>query len=213
MTSSACTRRDTTTKAAQGTRRPLGQSRLGGPVIDLPKGSSRRRTSSFVTQLDLAWLAPSVNGRCWLPEDHGFLFFFYNLFVEQNGVRQVALVHYFSGTARQLRRVVREHSGWFWRGMSLVGWCDGVEFMKDRYRPDGRWDYFAGMKQSKIGGYPSNPQWQVEDVEQSLAGDGRLLLLQVGEDVTGGGCLCYFIEEADHFQRRFDHCEAVWGQT
>ncbi len=196
-------------KAAEAPEMPLGQSRVGGPILDLPEGFEPPPDLFFVAQLDLAWLAPSANKKYWLPDDRGFLFFFYRMFAD----RQVGHVHYFPGTARQLRRVVREHPGWFWRGMTLVGWSDEEEFLKERYRPDGQWDWFAGMKKSKMGGYPSNPQWHEEDVARALAGDTRLLLLQVGEDVTEEGCLCYFIEEADWYHKRFDRCEAVWGQT
>ncbi len=199
-------------KAAESPEMPLGQSRIGGPVVDLPPGFQPPDDLFFVAQLDLAWLGPADSGEL-LPDNRGFLYFFFNLFVEEAGIRQVAKVHYFPGAARQLRRTVREHTSWFWRGTTLVGCTAEQEFLADRFGPDGRWDYFAGVGKTKISGYPSNPQWDEEDVARALAGDERFLLLQVGEDVTESGCLCYFIGGADCYHRRFDDVEAVWGQT
>src|SRR5262245_21129421 len=66
-------------RAAEAPEMPLGQSRIGGPVIDLPEGFEPPADLFFVAQLDLAWLAPSAAREMWLPDDHGFLFFFYNL--------------------------------------------------------------------------------------------------------------------------------------
>jgi hypothetical protein len=148
-----------------------------------------------------------------MPDNRGFLYFFYKCIVEEMSVHQVARVFYFPGTAQQLRRTVREHNGWFWRGMSLVGCSVEEEFLKDRFGGDGRWDYFAGIGKTKVGGYPSHPQWNAGDVARALAGDTKMLLLQVGEDVTESGCLCFFIDGADCFHIRFDNVEAVWGQT
>ncbi len=199
-------------KAAEAPEMPLGQSRIGGPVMDLPEGFEPPADLCFVAQLDLAWLSPCDESEA-LPDHQGFLYFFYNLFIEEAGVRQVARVHYFPGTAQQLRRTIREHKGWFWRGTTLVNCSAEEEVLAGRYTADGRWDYFAGMNKTKIGGYPSNPQWGEREVAQALAGDGKFLLLQVGEDITEGGCLCFFIDGGDCFNKRFDNCQAVWGQT
>jgi hypothetical protein len=50
-------------------------------------------------------------------------------------------------------------------------------------------------------------------VARALDGDNKFLLLQVGEDVTESGCLCYFIGRADCYHKCFGDVEAVWGQT
>jgi hypothetical protein len=60
---------------------------------------------------------------------------------------------------------------------------------------------------------PSNPQWSEREVARALDADNNQVLLQVGEDITGEGCLCYFIDAGDCFHQRFDQCWAVWGQT
>ncbi len=199
-------------KAAEAPEMPLGQSRVGGPIIDLPEGFEHPPDLFFVAQLDLAWLG-SCDPNELLPDNQGFLYFFYNLLVEETGVRQVARVYHFPGAAQQLRRTVREHEGWFWRGMTLVGCSSEEELLEECFGPDGQWDYFAGMSKTKIGGYPSNPQWGEADVARTLAADKNHLLLQVGEDVTEGGCLCFFIDYGDCYHKCFDNVEAVWGQT
>src|SRR5262249_8655013 len=104
-------------KASQAPEMPMGQSRVGGPIVDLPEGFQHPENMYFVAQLDLAWLSPCDKGE-YLPAE-GFLFFFYN-FLHRDDGRQWARVHYFSGTAQQLRRTVREHQGWFWRGTTFV---------------------------------------------------------------------------------------------
>lgn len=185
---------------------PLGQSRIGGPIIDLPEGFEHPDDLFFVAQLDLAWLAPCAARETLLPADHGFLYFFMSDSV-------VAQVHYFPGTAQELRRTVREHDDWFCDGITLSGWSEEDEVLAERFQPNGDWDHFAGMEKTKIGGFPSNPQWHEEDVALALADDRKQLLLQVGEDVTQEGCLCYFIDAVDLHQKRFDRCKAVWGQT
>ena len=48
---------------------------------------------------------------------------------------------------------------------------------------------------------------------RALAGGAKSLLLQVGEDITDEGCLCFFIRKSDCIHKRFDDVEAVWGQT
>ena len=192
--------------AARAPDMPLGQSRIGGPIIDLPDGFEHPPDLFFVAQLDLAWLAPCAASELLLPADHGFLYFFMS-------DSEVARVHYFPGAAQQLHRTVREHDDWFCYGMTLVGWSEEEEVLGERFQAEGDWDYFAGMEKTKIGGYPSNPQWHEDDIALALAGDRRQLLLQVGEDVTNEGCLCYFIDTEDCRQKRFDRCKAIWGQT
>jgi transposase len=169
-------------KASEAPEIPLGQSRIGGPIIDLPEGFEHPENMFFVAQLDLAWLSPCDKAEL-LPEK-GFLFFFYNFLLEKDDFRQLARIHFFPGTVEQLRRTVREHQSWFWRGTTLVGCTAEEEDRQDRYKPDGRWDYFAGMKKTKINGYPSNPQWSEREVARALDSDSKMVLLQVGEDWT-----------------------------
>jgi hypothetical protein len=69
------------------------------------------------------------------------------------------------------------------------------------------------MNKTKIGGFPSNPQWGEREVARALDEDQNFLLLQVGEDVTGEGCLCFFIDLGDLSRQCFDQCVPVWGQT
>lgn len=75
----------------------------------------------------------------------------------------------------------------------MIGWSEEEEVLADRFDSDGNWDEFTGMDKTKIGGYPSNPQWDEADVTRALASGRRQLLLRVGEDFTQEGCLCYFI--------------------
>jgi len=193
---------------------PLGQSRIGGPVIDVPEGFEFPDDMFFVAQLDLAWVS-SFDRSGVLPKE-GFLFFFFG------GSRNSMHVHYHPGAARQLRRIVKEpqDEDWFEVGIALEDCAAEEEFWRDRFSGDEDdeeeirdWDYFAGMEATKIGGYPCNPQWGEDEVVEALESGKRKLLLQVGEDVTGEGTLCYFIRTDELAQRRFESCQAVWGQT
>jgi uncharacterized protein YwqG len=199
--------------AAQAADMPLGQSRIGGPIIDLPEGFEHPPDLFFVAQFDLAWLAPCTLTESLLPAGQGFLYFFYNMLIADHRRQEVGQVHYFPGAAQQLRRTIREHDDWFSEGTTLADWSEEEELLEERFQADGEWDSWNGMDKTKIGGYPSNPQWYEEDVARALAANNRQLLLQVGEDITAEGCLCCFIDTADLRHKRFDRCEFVWGQS
>jgi uncharacterized protein YwqG len=196
-------------KASDVPEMALGQSRVGGPIVDLPEVLENPENMFFVAQLDLGWLSPCDKGE-FLPAE-GFLYFFYN-YLTRGDSRQWAQVRYFPGSAQQLRRTGREHQGWFWRGTTLVECTAEVEVLQDRFKND-RWNYFAGTEKAKIGGYPSNPQWGEKEVASALNEDNNFLLLQIGEDITDGGCLCFFIDLGDCSRQDFTNVQAIWGQT
>jgi len=196
-------------KAAEAPEIPMGHSRIGGPIIDLPPDFEHPADLYFIAQLDLAWLTHETKQK--LLPDHGFLFFFYNCLITDD-VREVGLVHYFPGTSQQLRRIVREHESWFWEGTTLTECTIAQEELKSRFDDEG-WKYFEGMGKTKIDGLPSNPQWCDDEIEEALDNGKKMLLLQVGEDVTNEGCLHFFIKRSDLVGRNFDSCDAVWGQT
>jgi len=53
---------------------PLGQSRYGGPIADLPKGVTCPKGMTFAAQLDLAAIAP-FDQESRLPKTGQLLFF------------------------------------------------------------------------------------------------------------------------------------------
>lgn len=192
--------------AEEAPRMPRGKSRIGGPVSDLPPKFEPPDDMIFVAQLDLSWIAK--HDKHGLLPNHGHLFFYFNY----DGPRDVGLLHYFPGEAKELRRTEHEHERMFYRGTTLSRCAPDVDLLKDRFDAEG-WKYFEGWEKTKIGGIPSNPQWCDDEAVAALAGGKKTLLLQIGTDVTDDGAMHFFIKTSDLTKRRFKECEAVYGST
>ncbi len=183
----------------------LGGCRIGGPIVDLPPGIDYPQAGYvFVAQLDLGRLAEyDLPGL--LPKE-GFLIFFmkpgYPEFEDY-------VVH--STVARSdLRRVVREHEDWFYEGAAISGYSKEVEDIAERYDEDG-WSCFAGSERSKVYGIYTHVQ-KSEDEIIRVTEEG-VVLLQVGEDLTGEGVLSVLIKRDQLEAGSFGRCQIEWGQT
>lgn len=195
---------------------PLGHSRYGGPVVDLPKGVSYSKDLLFATQLDLAQFAPFDKSGV-LPK-HGQLIIFSDI-IEKKG-----LVIYSEAPNEDLVRITREHDDHFFLGVLIRDVFSEEESFEERFRdPEAEWetpneegkvgDYFAGSEKSKVFGIYTDCQYERADIEEIVYSD-KVLLLQVGEEgFNEEGVFSVLISREDLIQRRFDACEFSWSQS
>jgi len=184
---------------------PLGHSRYGGPVIDLPPGIEHPRDLHFAAQLDLSVFSPfDVTGL--LPKTGQLLFF--------ADIRRAAgLVIHADFPNSDLVRTVVEHEMDFYSGVLITNVRPGSERWDDRFDERGRWDGFSGSESSKLFGAPVHCQWSREEVEAILL-SGKQVLLQIGENgFNDEGVFSVFIDQNDLAKRNFSRCEFTWGQT
>ena len=165
---------------------PIGHSRYGGPVIDLPKGIGHPKGLRFAGQLDLAKFSP-FDKTGLLPKT-GQLIFFADI---SNGRGKVI---YADVPNDSLIRTINEHEDNFFLGVLVDKVFTDEDVFSDRFREaedewdkehaneDGMlWDDFAGSDNSKIFGIYTHCQYGQEEIEKITFSD-KLLLLQVGEN-------------------------------
>ena len=199
-------------KAGDAPRLSRGQSRVGGPIVDLPPGVGYPDGMTFAAQLELAKLAP-LDRRELLPAT-GYLYFF----VGPQG--ETGQVFHADVGARSLVRAVREHEGWFFEGRGIGRISEGTERLEDRYEVvedlEGgealEWGYNAGAELTKVYGIYTHCQKGPEEIA-AISASTQVLLLQIGEDFTGEGVWSVRIEEDDLRARRFSACVFEWGQS
>lgn len=190
---------------------PLGHSRCGGPIVDLPPDVAYPNGLFFAAQLDLAAIAPyDVAGL--LPKT-GQLLFFTEVYEE------TGKVFYADVPNHSLVRTIKEHDESFYDGCLIKGFSNEVETLQERFDPslveeegDTGWDYFAGSKKSKLFGIYTHCQLAQAEVE-AITFSSKILLLQIGEDFTEEGVLSVLIEQEDLKNRNFANCEFAWGQS
>ena len=197
---------------------PLGHSRYGGPVIDLPNGIEHPEGLRFAAQLDLAKLSP-FDKTGLLPKT-GQLIFFADI------LNDTGKVIYADVTNNSLVRLIREHEDNFFLGVLVEKIFADVEVFSDRFRDaedewerehaneDGKlWDDFAGSDKSKMFGIYTHCQYGQEEIEEITFSD-KLLLLQVGENgFNDEGVFSVLISRQDLINKNFDNCEFAWGQS
>lgn len=189
---------------------PPGQSRVGGPVIDLPEHTDYPANLFFVAQLDMAEF--SKFDKTGLLPQSGYLYFFADEYGEN------CKVLYADVAAHELVRVVKEHEENFWIGCLIGSVRSDTESFGERYRMEDReddtpaWDCFAGSEKSKIYGIYTHCQYEEEDIK-NITCSNDVLLLQIGEDFTEEGVLSVLIDKNDLIQRNFDRCRSDWGQS
>jgi uncharacterized protein YwqG len=195
-----------------------GQSRYGGPVMDLPPTVQHPAGLRFAAQLDLAKVSP-FDKTGLLPKS-GQLIFFADI---RNDTGKVI---YADVPNDQLSRKIVEHDDNFFEGILIESFYADVEKWEDRFREpeeesekeyaneDGKlWDSFAGSDQSKIFGIYTHCQYGQEEIEKITFSD-RVLLLQVGENgFNDEGVFSVLISRSDLKNRNFSKCEFAWGQS
>jgi Domain of unknown function (DUF1963) len=197
---------------------PLGHSRYGGPVLDLPPGFVQPDGFRFAAQLDLSQFAP-FDKHHLLPQS-GHIFVFADIIHDTGKVIFADIP-----TADLVRHFV-EHDDNFYSGMCVDQVYPDTESLSERLRDpqdeeekayanaDGKiWDYFAGSEKSKVFGIFTHCQVPQEGIEAITFGD-RVVLLQVGEnDFNDSGVFSVLIPRQDLLDRNFDNCEFAWSQS
>jgi uncharacterized protein YwqG len=197
---------------------PIGHSRYGGPVIDLPKGIEHPKGLQFAGQLDLAKFSP-FDKTGLLPKT-GQLIFFADILNDKGKVIYADVPN------DSLIRKINEHDDNFFLGVLVNKVFSDEEVFSDRFREaedewdkehaneDGKiWDVFAGSDKSKIFGIYTHCQFGQEEIEKITFSD-KLLLLQVGENgFNDEGVFCVLIDRQDLINKNFDNCEFAWGQS
>lgn len=195
---------------------PLGQSRYGGPLVDLPTGFAYPDDLRFAAQLDLSKFSPFDKSDL-LPKK-GQLIFFADI------MNDTGKVIYADVPNDQLVRVTKEHEDNFFSGILIDKIYADTETLEERYseaeegdedvNEEGKvWNYFAGHEQSKIFGIYTHCQLQAEEIEEISFSD-RVVLLQVGENgFNEEGVFTVTIPKEDLKNLNFDNCEFVWAQS
>ncbi len=197
---------------------PLGHSRYGGPIADLPENFDYPEDLRFAAQLDLKQIAP--HDMYGLLPKTGHLFFFADI-MEDKG-----LVVYADIDNSELVRVVKDHEDNFFEGVLIKEAFATTEKLSDRYRDpedeyeeedandDGLiWDYFEGSETSKIFGIFTHCQAQEQQILDVVNSD-KLVLLQIGENgFNDEGVFSVLIELEDLKALNFSNCEFHWGQS
>lgn len=195
---------------------PLGQSRYGGPVVDLPPGAAYPAELLFAAQLDLTLFSPHDTSGL-LPKEGQLIFF-----ADSYGWRGKMI--YTHVPNKNLVRTVNEHDSMFFTGVLIDTVFADTESLSARYRApefddereetneDGKiWDDYAEGKKSKLFGIYTNHQWEETDILEILESN-EVLLLQVGKDMCGNTGIFSVLIDRDNLQNRnFDNCRFSWS--
>jgi uncharacterized protein YwqG len=189
------------------------RSRIGGPIVDLPKGIAYPAEMFFVAQLNLREFAE--HDPLGLLPKTGFLYFFIGGYGDEGAVFNADV------KADELVRVVKEHDKWFFDGCLVSTIRPEEENFAARYdrevSDEGgeatlEWNYGAGMDKSKIYGIYTHCQKQEETIIKITKSE-YTLLLQIGSDVTGSGVWSVRIKTSDLEKRDFSKCLFEYGQS
>jgi len=202
---------------------PLGQSRYGGPVVDLPKNMIYPEGLLFVASLDLAEFSKFDTYEL-LPKK-GQLYFFWS---PDEGKQET---FYADIVNDELTRVIKEHGNNFYIGSTIENIQKGQERFSDRYCIDDEdeieeqegntewmynnlvWDSSAGSEKSKVFGVFTHCQYDPNDIAEKTYSD-NVLLLQVGENsFNDEGVLSVMINKGDLKKLNFSNCIYEWAQT
>lgn len=187
---------------------PLGASRLGGPIADLPEKMQIPTGMHFAALLNLH--AITKHDLVGLLPNTGYLFFFIG------GYGDEGAVIYSDCDSSKLHRHFFDHDKWFWDGCLIEKSTSEIEDLSSRYIDvpgEGRqWDAFAGSEMSKIYGIYTHCQKSESEIIE-ISSSSKILLLQIGEDYTGEGVWSVLIEKVDLTNRNFSNCSFDWGQS
>jgi uncharacterized protein YwqG len=187
---------------------PLGCSRIGGPVVDLPDDIDYPDGYTFMAQINCSDIK-SFDKDGLLPEN-GFLYFFVKDY-NNDGI-----VYYSDKDISLLKRVIKEHEKEYFSGKLIIDYRKDTETISSRYTMENgikEWDYFAGDMMSKIYGIYSNCQAGEEEIFEFMNDKNRLILLQIGEDYMGEGCQSVIINKNDLMKRDFSKCIFEYNQS
>lgn len=189
---------------------PMGKSRIGGPVVDLPPSIDYPKNMYFAGQFNLQELS-KYDDKGYLPKT-GFLYVFVDDDLEGK-------VIYADCEVNSLKRVIKEHEGTLFDGCLIADYRVETESVTERYdeewAKDGEelgWNYFAGFEKTKFFGMYNNCQLEEEEILEIMSST-QVLLLQIGEEFTVDGILNVLIEEEDLKNKNFNNCIVEWSQS
>ena len=197
---------------------PLGKSRYGGCVIDLPKTVQHPKNMRFAAQLDLSEFSPF--DKLGLLPKTGQLIFFANI-MEDTGK-----VFYANVPNNELERHIVAHEDNFWEGILIDKIYAETETLSERFtepeneedkkyaNKEGKiWDDFKGSDKNKIFGIYTNCQLGEEEIEE-ITFSNQIVLLQVGENgFVDEGVFSVLINKKDLQNKHFNNCKFVWAQS
>ena len=187
---------------------PMGCSRIGGPVVDLPDDVLYPEGYYFMAQLNCTAIKPF--DKIGLLPEKGFLYFFARNYLQEG------YVFYTPKGKEYLHRVAKEHEDCYYSGKIINQYITGTETIYSRYIMEGgkkEWDYFAGGELSKIYGIYTNCQAKEEEVLQFMEDRNKIILLQIGADYFGEGCQSVFIDKSDLINKDFSKCIFEYNQS
>lgn len=196
---------------------PLGQSRYGGCIIDIPKGFEIPKGMRFAGQLDLK-IASQFDPQQRLPKTGQLLFF-------ADIITGIGKVVYCKCRNDELERVIEEHEDNFFSGVLISSFKSNQEKLSDYYKvadedfgwddlnSEGkRWDDFEGYKKSKMFGVYIHCQTSAEERIRIM--EKEIVLLQIGENgFNDDGVFNVLIKEHDLENRNFENCTLEWAQS
>ncbi len=220
---------------------PLGHSRYGGCVVDLPKDMEHPEEMRFAGQLDLKEI--SKYDQTGLLPKTGQLIFFADLLKDKGKVIYVDVEN------ENLRRLIIEHEDNFFLGVLIKKIRSTEESFSDYYEEpyeddlecwecedniltcacdedikknqmnalnlnkEGKiWGDFNGCEKSKIFGVYANCQLSSEEKLEVMK--SKIVLLQIGENgFNDEGVFNILIEENDLRNNNFENCILEWSQT
>lgn len=198
---------------------PLGKSRYGGPIIDLPQNLEHPKDLRFVAQLDLQQFSLFDNSGL-IPKE-GQLFVFADI------TKKKGKVIYSNSLRKNLNRIIVEHNSHFFLGTLIDKIFSDTESYNERYvapeheefestnlNEEGKiWDPFAGTQRSKIFGIYTDCQ-RDEKYIRKITSSEKVILLQIGKNgFNDEGVLTILITKDDLKNRNFDNCEVLWSQS
>jgi uncharacterized protein YwqG len=186
---------------------PLGCSRIGGPMVDLPDEIIYPDNCNFVAQLNCAELK-SYDKIGLLPEN-GFLYFF-----EEDYDK--GYVFYTLKGKESLHRTIKEHENNYFFGKKIENYKMEIESVESRYTIQNgikEWDYFGGGELSKIYGIYTNCQASEKEIIQFMEDENKIILLQIGTDYFDEGCESIIINKNDLINKDFSKCIFEYNQS
>ena len=193
---------------------PLGCSRIGGPVVDLPDDIKYPEGYFFMAQINCSEIKPFDKAGL-LPET-GFIYFFTDHDLED------CRVFYTSKNIESLKRVTKIHEDQYFMGKLIKKYKMETENIESRYieeeydedeEPEIEWDYSAGCDISKIYGIYTNCNAGEEEVLEFMKDKNKIILLQIGEDYMEEGCQSVIINKNDLEKKDFSKCTFEYGQS
>ncbi|MBH1972079.1 MAG: DUF1963 domain-containing protein [Moraxellaceae bacterium] len=187
---------------------PMGKSRIGGSVVDIPPNIEYPQDTSFVAQLNCEDI--SKHDKLNLLPKKGFIYIFTtNL--------QKGFVFYSSADVSQLERVIKQEAYWYSFGQLIEHIESKIDSFDQRYVNENgqlEWSCITGEDITKIYGIYTNCQASEFEVREVMENEQNILLLQVGTDYQENcGAQSIYIKKDDLLNLDFSKCVFEYTQS